>query len=264
MQLYSILPREKRNILVAVTQLLQQSVQIMTYEITARKGDSTGYDACCGASVITLMDDTLPDSHKENGVLYVYARCQKCGAIWRDGFKNGYTTTYNTPDGDVLFVETDNLTFEFTHVDTNKAHQGTVDIVEKPVEHPLQQYKETNCIDDDRIENEWELHTPDNYERRETWVYRFSEVDTSSTPGIKVGDSYFLDHPELYGDNEQIEIDVIVRVTDIAFDDDYNLISVTYTVSHSDVSLTDIPIVTDTTDTVNGDVFIDNFVTCNL
>lgn len=185
------------------------------FERTTQDATTHNMDACCGRSSMTLNGVPEPDTGFK---IRVYARCENCGALWRDGFKNSdvMETTYTGPDReleDVWYT----LDTTISHVDKNKLHDGRAVLVEHPQTNPADYYIEKGYYAPSELDPE--DHKPEYYEQRTTYVHRYCEVDADTVSPVTIGSTYLYDY-------DGTETDVII--SDLTFDEEYSLQSITF------------------------------------
>lgn len=135
-------------------------------------------DDCCGEFVGRTSGEDVPDVELSGDVVYVYARCRNCNALWRDGFRDADITKYNSGQLDVYHKFLD---YEFSHIDTNEVHDGRASVVYMPTNNPVDYWEDDGDITSERADKLREKWNAEEYQRREAYVYRFSELESKTT-----------------------------------------------------------------------------------
>ena len=154
----------------------------MDFTRTSEDATTHNIDSCCGEFVGETVDD--PEPELSGDTVYCYARCRNCGALWRDGFLNGYTTEYRFEGyGEQLF-DTHEFDWELSHIDTNKLHDGRAIAVYTPTNDPMDEWLANGYLTPEEAEELQEANRPENYRKERTFVFRFSEVDSDTVPAV--------------------------------------------------------------------------------
>jgi hypothetical protein len=156
----------------------------MTFTRTSEDATTHNMDACCGEFVGKTTD--VPEPELDEGVVYCYARCANCGALWRDGFLNGHVTNHSFEGRGEQLFETHEFDWEFSHIDTNKLHDGRATAVYTPTNDPMEDWLENGYITSEEAEGLREVNRPENYRKEQVYVFRFCELDTDTAPAESV------------------------------------------------------------------------------
>lgn len=185
----------------------------MRFVRTSQDADTHNKDACCGEFFATLGNsgEDVPENERAGSTVYCYTKCGNCGAIWRDGFKDGHHTehVYNGY-GDQPFVW-DEFDFEYSHIDTNKLHDGRAIVVYTPTNNPLDTWAEEGYVPDEEISELRNEYDMSDFRKEETYVFRFCEVAQDTVCAVPI-DALLTYQPEQ-------KPALVGRVEDLTFHD---------------------------------------------
>jgi hypothetical protein len=150
-------------------------VEPMNFVRTSQDASTHNADACCG-DFFGTSGPTVPNNKKSGSTVYCYTQCGNCGAIWRDGFKNGYQKEYVYDGYGSHPFELPEYQWELSHIDANKLHDGRAIAVYKLANNPVDVLDELEFVADDRIAELRGEYDMDNFRKERTFVFRFCEV----------------------------------------------------------------------------------------
>lgn len=178
---------------------------------TSQDADTHNIDACCGEFVSASRTGAdRPADELVGNVIYCYTRCATCGALWRDGFRDSRTTdrVYQGIGSQPIEFEAFEGRWEFDHIDDNKLHDGrAIAVFTPPVEYdPVGEWVDEGILSAEEAAEFADVDLT-NYEKREMYVYRFSEVDPSTVSPVCVGAEYeYHPDPTVSGDGIAVEV----------------------------------------------------------